>query len=194
MERRQESSFHHDCTIVTPPPCFNLVPYYDCCTAYICELTTKAPDEMSEVHVRKETARERRWMSFKCWMNENRIVAQMKSKARMTNVPPETRPGPGALLPGPLPLTNPDHPMPWPSADAMVWVHGLGGLVWRGGGPYSLSGAVRSDRSRGTARTWCQRGGGGGWPRGQGRAGRYRKKPMRKEISREVGHISPDGR
>jgi hypothetical protein len=34
----------------------------------------------------------------------------------------------------------------------------------------------------------------GGWPCGQGGAGIYRKKPGGKEISREVGHVSPDRR
>jgi hypothetical protein len=60
MERREKSSPHHDCTVATPPPCFNLVPCYDCCTTHTHELTTKALEEMSDVRVQKETARERR--------------------------------------------------------------------------------------------------------------------------------------
>jgi hypothetical protein len=39
----------------------------------------------------------------------------------MTNVPSKTHP-------------VPSHPMPWPSTDAIAWVHGLNSLAWRGGG------------------------------------------------------------
>jgi hypothetical protein len=149
MERRQKSSSHHDCTIATPPPRFNPVPCYDCCTAYTRELTTEALDKTFEVRVQKETTREKKWRSFKRLMNENQTVVWMKNRAWMTTVPSGTRPGPGALLPEPRPLTRPTHPMPWASADVMAWVHGLGGLAWCGGGPYSASGAARRDGSRG---------------------------------------------
>jgi hypothetical protein len=122
MERRQESSSHHDCIVTTPPPRFNPVPCYDCCTAYTRELTAEAVDETFEVHVRKKTARERRWRSFKRPMNENRTVAQMKNRARMTNVPSGTRPDPGcpptrAMFP---------HPSRPPHAMGIRECHGMG--------------------------------------------------------------------
>jgi hypothetical protein len=60
MERHQKSSYHHDCTVATPPPRFNPMPCYDCCTANIRKLTIEAPDETSDVRVQKETVRERR--------------------------------------------------------------------------------------------------------------------------------------
>jgi hypothetical protein len=157
-------------------------------------LTVEASDETSEVHIRKETVRERRWRSFKHRMNENQTVAQMKSRTWMTNVPSGTCPGLGALLPRPRPLTHPVPAMPWPSTDAMAWVHGLGSLTWHAGGPHSPGGATRRDGSRGTAHVQCQRGGGRGWPRGHGGVSGYRKKPEGKENSHEVEHVLPDRR
>jgi hypothetical protein len=71
MEKSQENNSHHDCTVATPPPRFNPVPCCDCYTANTYELTAEAPDETSDGHVQKETARETTWRSFKHRMNEN---------------------------------------------------------------------------------------------------------------------------
>jgi hypothetical protein len=76
-------------------------------------------------------------------------------------------------LPGPVPSPVPAHPMPWASADAMAWVHGLGGLAWHCGGPHSASQTARRDGSRGTARARCQHG--GEVAAGAGRGGRFQK-------------------
>ena len=102
--------------------------------------------------------------------------AQIENKARMTNVPSRTRPGPGALLSELRSLTRPVLAMPWPSANAMAWVHGLDGLTWRNGGPYLPNEVARHNGSRGTAHSRCQCG--KGW-RG-GHASRARQAVIEK--------------
>jgi hypothetical protein len=54
LERREESSLHHDCTIATLPHHFNLVTCYDCCITHTHKLTAEVPDETSSVRMSVE--------------------------------------------------------------------------------------------------------------------------------------------
>jgi hypothetical protein len=71
LEACEKSSLHHDCTIMTRPCRFNPKSCYDCCIAYIHELTAEAPYEMFVVRMQKEGAQEKKNRSFKQQMNES---------------------------------------------------------------------------------------------------------------------------
>jgi hypothetical protein len=180
MERHQKNSSFHDYTIATPPPCFNPVPCYDCCTANTLELTAEASNETSDVSVRNEMVHERMWRSFKRRMNEIQTVVDGKW-------------GTDDKCPFQDPSRPGCPPVPRPLAHSVPACHGHLQMPWHGCMVSAVShGAVVGPTCRVGPRAvpaWRV----GGWPCRQGGwAGGYRKKPKGKENSNEVGHVLPD--
>jgi hypothetical protein len=189
MERHLKSSPHQDCKVATSPHRFNPMTHYNCCTTHTHKKTAKAPDEASDVRVRKETAQERRWRSIKHQMNENQTVADGRQHTDDTSPFRDTsRPG-FSLAWATFPYSSrPDHamPMPWSSTGRMAWMHGLASLAGRGRGPHTTARAAKHNVSRGEFGHRASVAG------GFGQVGGLRRRALQKKGYARWGCVSPD--